>query len=191
MTSIDSTTTKPQDLVAGTWVIDPGHSHVGFSVRHLMVSKVRGEFRTFAGTVEIAESPLDSTVEATVDVASVSTGDDARDNHLRTSDFFAADDHPTWTFRSTGLRAGSDDDEYTLVGELTLRGVARTVEFDLEYHGVQRDPWGGVRIGFSAETKVNRKDFGIDWNAPIDGGGVVVGDKVQIVLEIEAVLEAN
>lgn len=190
-TTTSGTTSKP---LAGTWVIDAGHSHVGFSVRHLMVSKVRGEFRAFSGTIEIAEQPLASSVQATVDVASVSTGDDARDNHLRTSDFFAVEEYPTWTFRSTELRAESsdpDDDDYTLVGELTLRGVTRTVEFDLEFHGVQQDPWGGTRIGFSAETKVNRKDFGIDWNAPVDGGGVVVGEKVQIVLEIEAVLEQS
>jgi polyisoprenoid-binding protein YceI len=185
-----STTSGLPGLVAGTWTIDSSHSHVGFTVRHLMVSKVRGEFSRFEGTIEITEDVLDSTVEASIDVASVNTRDDGRDNHLRASDFFAVDEHPTWTFRSTELRAtGAGDDNYTLVGDLTLRGVTRSVDFDLEVHGVQKDPWGGTRIGFSAATLVNRKDFGIDWNAPVDGGGVVVGDKVTITLEIEAVLQ--
>lgn len=184
------TTSNIAGPIAGTWNIDPSHSHVGFSVRHLMVSKVRGEFGSFDGAIRIADNLLDSSVEATIDVASVSTRDEGRDAHLRTSDFFAVDEHPTWTFRSTGLRVeNADADEYRLSGDLTLRGVTRPVELELEFHGVQQDPWGGTRIGFSAETKLNRKDFGIDWNALVDGGGVIVGDKVSITLEIEAVLQ--
>ncbi len=176
-------------LVAGTWTIDPSHSHLGFSVRHLMVSKVRGEFTRFEGSIDIAEEISESRVAATVDVASVNTRDEARDQHLRTSDFFAVDDHPEMSYRSTGLdRRGN---EWILAGDLTLRGVTRPVELTVEFNGVQQDPWGGTRTGFSAETRINRKDFGVDWNAPIDGGGVVVGDKVTLTLEIEAVLQQD
>lgn len=181
-------TTTIADLTAGTWAIDPGHSHVGFSVRHLAVSKVRGNFTSFAGTVTIATDPLASSVEATIDVGSIDTRDEGRDNHLRASDFFAVEEFPTLTFRSTGVRAVGDD--YVVTGDLTLRGVTRSVELALEFHGVGADPWGGTRAGFTAETKINRKDFGVNWNAPIDGGGVVVGEKVTITLEIEAILQA-
>jgi polyisoprenoid-binding protein YceI len=178
-------------LVPGTWNIDPSHSQVGFTVRHLMVSKVRGEFSGFSGAITIADDLLASSVSAEVDVASVSTRDAGRDEHLRSSDFFAIEDHPTWSFRSTGIAATADPAEYVLRGDLTLRGVTRPVEFALEVHGVGGDPWGGTRAGFTATTKVNRKDYGIDWNLPVDGGGVVVGDKVDITLEIEAVLATN
>jgi polyisoprenoid-binding protein YceI len=190
-----TTTTTPQlaeaapGLVAGTWKIDPAHSHVGFSVRHLMVSKVRGAFTRFDGSITIDEALTGSRVEATIEVASVDTRDAARDAHLRTSDFFAVDEFPVMTFRSTGLRRSGGD--WLVAGDLTLRGVTRPVELTVEFEGVQRDPWGGTRAGFIASTTIHRKDFGVDWNAPVDGGGVVVGDKVTIDLEIEAVLEAD
>lgn len=191
LTETRSGTGAVSGLVPGTWNIDPSHSQVGFTVRHLMVSKVRGEFSGFSGAVTIAEDLLASSVSAEVDVASVSTRDAGRDEHLRSSDFFAIEDHPTWSFRSTGIGATSDPSEYVLRGDLTLRGVTRPVEFALEVHGVSPDPWGGTRAGFTATTKVNRKDYGIDWNLPVDGGGVVVGDKVEITLEIEAVLATS
>ncbi len=191
MTTTETTTAARigtiADLAAGTWIIDAGHSHVGFSVRHLAVSKVRGHFTSFAGTLTIAEDPLASSVEATIDVASIDTRDEARDHHLRTSDFFAVEEFPTLEFRSTGVRTAGND--YVITGDLTLRGITRTVELALEFHGVSADPWGGTRAGFTAETKIDRKDFGVNWNAPIDGGGVVVGEKVTITLEIEAVRE--
>lgn len=191
-TSLNETRTGAiAGLVPGTWNIDPSHSHLGFTVRHLMVSKVRGEFSGFSGTITIADDLLASSVSAEVDVASVSTRDSGRDEHLRSSDFFAIDEYPTWSFRSTGIAATSDPSDYVLSGELTLRGVTRPVEFALEVNGVSADPWGGTRAGFSATTKVNRKDYGIDWNLPVDGGGVVVGDKVDITLEIEAVLATS
>jgi polyisoprenoid-binding protein YceI len=190
MTTTTTTLASVPGLVAGTWTIDPSHSHVGFSVRHLMVSKVRGELSGFSGTIRIAEDVLDSSVEATVDATTVNTRDEARDQHLRTGDFFALDEHPTWTLRSTALRAtDAAAGEYVLVADLTVRGVTRSVDFDLQVHGVQQDPWGGTRVGFSAEATINRKDFGVSWNAPVDGGGVVVGEKVAITLEIEAVLD--
>lgn len=175
-------------LVAGTWAIDPAHSEVSFTVRHLMISKVRGQFTTFSGTVEVAEDPAASSVTAEIDVASVDTRDGTRDNHLRTSDFFAAEQFPTMTYRSTGIRPEGED--YLVDGELTLRGVTRPVVLSLEVNGVKADPYGATRAGFSASTEINRKDFG-DWNAPVDGGGVVVSDKVRIDLDVEAVLQAS
>ncbi|MBO0729196.1 MAG: polyisoprenoid-binding protein [Acidimicrobiaceae bacterium] len=176
-------------LVAGTWVIDPVHSEVAFSVRHLMVSKVRGNFKTFAGTITIGEDPLQSKVEATIDVTSVETGDTTRDDHLRSQDFFHVDNHPTITFVSTSVTPSGGD--YELTGDLTVHGVTRPVSLTLEFNGVSPDPWGGTRAGFSAETEINRKDYGVDFNMPLDGGGVVVGDKVKISLEVEAVLQKD
>jgi polyisoprenoid-binding protein YceI len=173
-------------LTAGTWAIDPSHSEVSFTVRHLMVSKVRGSFTGFSGTITIADDPLLSGIEASVDMASITTRDDVRDAHLRSADFFHIDNHPTMTYRSTGVRP--DGDDYLVDGELTLHGVTRPVRLHVEFNGVSPDPWGGTRAGFSAETEINRKDFGIDISMPLDGGGVVVGDKVKVYLEIEATL---
>jgi polyisoprenoid-binding protein YceI len=174
-------------LLAGTWTIDPAHSEVGFSVRHLMVSKVRGSFKTFEGTITIAENPLDSRVEARIDASSVDTREENRDNHLRSSDFFDVEKHPQITFVSTAVRpAGSD---YRVTGDLTIHGVTRPVELDLEFNGVNADPWGGQRAGFSATTEISRADYGIEFNIPVDGGGVVVGDKIKINIEVEAVLQ--
>jgi len=184
MTSTSSTSAPT--LTAGTWTIDPSHSEVGFTVRHLMVSKIRGSFKGFSGAITIGEDPLVSSVEASIDVTSVTTNDDNRDAHLRSADFFHTENHPTMTYRSTGVRR--DGGDYVVDGELTLHGVTRPVALNLEFNGVSGDPWGGTRAGFSAETEVNRKDFGIDFNIPLDGGGVVVGDKVKIQLEIEATL---
>jgi polyisoprenoid-binding protein YceI len=172
-------------LSPGVWNVDPSHSTVGFVARHLMISKVRGRFDSFAGTVTIAEDPLHSSVEATVDLASIDTGDAGRDEHLRGADFFRVDPHPTMTFRSTDIRA--DGDHYVLAGDLTIRDVTRPVEFELEFDGVSQDPWGGTRAGFTAQAEVNRKDWGLEWNVALETGGVLVGDKVKIQLEIEAV----
>jgi polyisoprenoid-binding protein YceI len=176
-------------LVAGTWSIDPVHSEVGFSVRHLMVSKVKGTFKTFDGTITIAPNPLDSKVEANIETFSVDTRDENRDNHLRSSDFFEVEKYPYMTFVSTGVRAHGHD--YVVTGDLSIRGVTRQVELALEFNGVSPDPWGGTRSGFSATTEISRGDFGISFNMPIEGGGVVVGDKIKITLEIEAVLQAS
>lgn len=172
-------------LTPGTWTIDPSHSSVGFVARHLMVSKVRGEFRSFSGALTIAEDRLASSVQASVEMNSVSTGDDQRDGHLRTGDFFDTEQFPTMTFTSTAVRAAGDD--FVLVGDLMIKGVTRSVEFELEFDGVSPDPWGGTRAGFSATTVINRKDFGLEWNVALDTGGVLVGDKVTITLDIQAV----
>jgi polyisoprenoid-binding protein YceI len=174
---------------AGTWAIDSAHSSVGFSVRHMMVSKVRGRFTDFTADIVTAENPLDSTVNATVQMASIDTGDSNRDEHLRTNDFFDIEHHPTMTFRSTKLEgAGSD---YKLHGDLTVRGVTRPVVFDLELGGVAKDPWGNTRAGFTVTGSINRKDFGVKYNAPLETGGVMIGDKVTIDLDIEATLQAS
>ena len=178
------------DIPAGTWTIDPSHSEVGFSVRHLMVSKVKGNFETFEGVITIGENPLDSRVTAEVDLNSINTRDEGRDNHLRSADFFEVENHPKLTFASTEVTAVSGD-RYRLHGDLTIKGVTKGVDLALEFNGVHPDPWGGTRAGFSAETEISRKDFGVDFEIPMDGGGVVVGDKIKVFLEVEAVLQAE
>ena len=177
------------EIPTGTWKIDPAHSEVGFSVRHLMVSKVKGKFGTFDGTITIAPDPLQSSVTAEIDATSINTGDAQRDAHLNSADFFETDAFPTWRFASTGVK--EDGGEIVVTGDLTIKGQTRPIELDFELNGVVRDPWGNTRIGFSAETEISRKDFGVDIEMPLDGGGVVVGDKVKISLEIEAVLQAD
>jgi polyisoprenoid-binding protein YceI len=174
-------------LTPGTWNVDPAHSTVGFVARHLMITKVRGRFTDFSGVIEVAGDPLQSTVRADVDLASVTTGDEGRDAHLRSADFFDTDGggSPTMSFVSTGLK--DDDGDYVLFGDLTINGVTRQVEFALEFEGVNGDPWGGTRAGFSAETEINRKDFGLEWNVALETGGVLVGDKVKVQLDIQAV----
>jgi polyisoprenoid-binding protein YceI len=174
-------------LVAGRYAFDTTHSEVSFTVRHLMVSKVRGIFGTFDGEIVVAENPLDSTVSANVDMSSIDTREENRDNHLRSSDFFSIEQHPQMTFRTTSLRP--DGDDFVLAGELTIKGNTKPVEFALEYNGAGSDPWGGTRAGFTAKTDISRKAFGVDLEMPLEGGGVVVGDKISILLEIEAVLQ--
>ncbi|MCU1456226.1 MAG: hypothetical protein JWL73_318 [Actinomycetia bacterium] len=168
----------------GTYDIDIAHSNVGFSVRHLMVSKVRGSFDTFRGTVVIAEDPLQSTAEATIDASSIDTGDANRDIHLKSADFFEVEKYPEFTFKSTSVRASGED--YILTGDLTVHGVTNSVDLALEFNGAASDPQFGSRIGFSASTEISRKDFGVDISMPLDGGGVVVGDKVKLEIEVEA-----
>ena len=179
--------TELSALTPGTWNVDPAHSTVGFVARHLMISKVRGRFTDFSGSLEIAPDPLQSRVEASVNLASVDTGDATRDAHLHNADFFDLDGggSPTMTFVSTGIKEEHGD--HVLFGDLTIRGVTRQVRFDLEFDGVSPDPWGGTRAAFSATTEINRKDFGLEWNVALETGGVLVGDKVKVELEIEAV----
>lgn len=178
---------KP-DIPAGTWTIDPSHSEVGFSVRHLMVSKVKGNFEKFEGTINIGEVSEESSVNVEIDLDSINTRDAQRDGHLRSADFFEVEKHPKMTFASTAV-AGSGTD-YTVTGDLTIKGVTKPVELDLEFNGVSPDPWGGTRAGFSAQTEINRRDYGIDLSMPLDGGGAVVGDRIKVLLEVEAILQA-
>ncbi|MGW1339974.1 YceI family protein [Kribbella sp. NPDC002412] len=175
------------NYLTGTWKVDPVHSEVGFSVRHLMVSKVRGRFTTYDVTIVTAPDPLQSSVEATIELASVDTGNELRDDHLRSADYFETEAHPVMTYRSSGVRRTAEG--WIVDGELTLHGVTRPVPLEVEVGGFGPDPFGGYRAGFSATAQVSRRDFGIDLNVPLDGGGVAVGDKVTINLEIQAVLE--
>ncbi len=181
-----STATAIPGYVAGTWNIDPVHSEVGFSARHMMVSKVRGRFTKFSGQLVTGEDPLASTVSAEIDLASITTGNDQRDDHIRSADFFEVENYPTMTYRSTGIRV--DGDDYVLDGELTLKDVTKSVPLTLELNGFGPDPYGGTRAGFTATGEINRKDFNVNFNAPMQNGGVVVSDKIGLHLEIEAVL---
>jgi polyisoprenoid-binding protein YceI len=174
--------------VAGTWEIDPVHSEVGFAARHMMVSKVRGRFTSFSGEIVTAEDPAQSSVTATIDLTSIQTGNEQRDQHIRSADFFEVDKYTTMTYRSTGLRP--EGDHFVLDGELTLKDVTKQVPLTLELNGFGPDPFGGTRAGFTAKGEINRRDFGVNFSAPMETGGVVVSDKVAIELEIEAVLKA-
>ena len=159
---------------------------MAFTVRHLMVSKVRGHFTRFQGELTLTPDPLASSVTASIEVASIDTNNPQRDEDLRSANFFEADTYPTMAFRSTGLRHGEDG--FDVDGELSLRGVTGPVTLALDVNGFTRDPYGGTRAGFSATTELDRGDFGISTNIPLDGGGVVIGDRIQVFLEIEAVL---
>jgi polyisoprenoid-binding protein YceI len=185
--TVTATGTVP-GYVVGTWTIDPVHSEIGFSVRHMMVSKVRGRFTKFSGELVTAGDVVSSSVTAEIDLASIDTGSEQRDGHIRSADFFDVANHPLMTYRSTGLRATGDG--YVLDGELTLKGVTKSVPLALEVNGFGADPYGGIRAGFSATGEINRQDFGVSWNATLETGGFVVADKVGIHLEIEAVLQA-
>lgn len=175
--------------VAGTYAIDQSHSHVGFGVRHLMVSKVRGRFSDFAGTVEIAENPLDSKVSVTIQTASADTRDENRDAHLRSEDFFDSENWPTMTYRSRAVRP-TGKGRYIVDGDLTIKDVTAPVPLEVTFEGGGADPWGGVRIGFSATAELDREAFEINWNSPLDGGGFVLGKKVSIEIEAEAVQQS-
>ncbi len=183
-----TTATKIPGYIAGTWEIDAVHSDVSFTVRHMMVSKVRGRFAGFSGDIVTGDDVTGSAVTASIDATSIDTGNVQRDDHVRSADFFDVANHPTWTYRSTAVR--SDGDDIVLDGELTIKGVTRSVPLTLEVNGFGPDPFGGTRAGFSASTSISRHDFGVDIAMPLDGGGVVLSDKIQINLEIEGVLRA-
>ena len=179
---MSTTTASTLDgLTTGTWNIDPAHSEFAFQVRHLMVSKVRGKFDEFNATLTVGDTLESTSVEAEVKMASINTGVGDRDNHLRTNDFFEVETYPTMTFKSTKVT------ESSLTGDLTIKNVTKPVTFDVEFGGVGPDAWGGTRAGFEAVTEINRKEFGVDIEMPLQGGGVVVGDKVKIVLDLQFV----
>jgi polyisoprenoid-binding protein YceI len=175
------------DYTAGTWKLDPNHSEVSFWVKHLKISKVRGTFETVDATIVTAPDPKDSTISAVIDVASVNTGQKDRDNHLRTSDFFLAEEHPQLTFVSTQIN--TDGDDFSVDGNLTLRGVTKPVTFSGEFNGVATDEYGQTKAGATASTKINRHDFGVSWNAALEAGGFTLGDDVTINLELQVVLQ--
>jgi polyisoprenoid-binding protein YceI len=175
------------DLSTGTWAIDPVHSSIGFSVRHLVVSKIRGTFETFSGAIVVAEDGTPS-VTAEIAVDSLHTGSEQRDGHVKSADFFDVEKYPTATFVSTGVRA--DGDTYVLDGDFTLKGITKPIQLTLEFNGVNPGMGHGEVAGFEASVVLNRKDFGIDIDMPLETGGAVVGDKVTITLAVEALKQA-
>jgi polyisoprenoid-binding protein YceI len=179
-----SITAVAPGLTAGTWNIDPAHSEVTFVIRHLM-TKVRGTFTEFTGTVHIAEELAESTATAEIKVGSIDTRHADRDAHIRTEEVLDVENHPTMTFATKGVR--EEDGEYLLDGDLTIKGVTRPVTLTVEFNGVGEDPWGGTRAGFSAVTTISRKEWGIEFNVPLKGDKALLGDKVEIQLEIQAV----
>lgn len=171
--------------VLTAWTIDATHSQVGFAVKHLMISTVRGRFAGVTGTVEIPEGDYASaTADVIIDAASIDTREDRRDAHLRSADFFDVERFPTLTFKSRRVQAVKGD-SFQLVGDLTIRGISREVVLDVDVEGFQKDPWGGQRAGFTASTKINRKDFGLTWNQTLETGGLLVGDEIKISIEVE------
>ncbi|GAA4906089.1 YceI family protein [Streptomonospora salina] len=176
-----------QQLQPGTWRIDTAHSIVAFSVRHMMVSRVRGRFERFDAELTVPEDPMQSSVRATLDADSINTDNEQRDNHMRSADFFETASHPQWIFESTGIRTSGED--LLLAGDLTVKGTTRPVELRLEFNGVTRDPYGLLRAGFHAETEISRSDFGVDIEMPMDGGGVVVSDRIKVDVDAEFTLQ--
>ena len=183
----DTMTTQIPGYVAGTWDIDPVHTDISFTARHMMVSKVRGHFETFEGIRRTGRRPprLPRSRSAS-SWASINTNNVDRDNHIRSDDFFGVEQFPTMTYRSTGVRA--DGDDFVVDGELTLHGVTKPVSLDLEINGFGPDPFGGTRSGFSAKGEISRKAFDVKFDAPMEGGGAVVGDKIQLLIEAELIL---
>jgi polyisoprenoid-binding protein YceI len=171
------------------WTIDTTHSHIGFAVRHMMISTVRGQFNEFAGNIIVDSDNLaNSTVEGTIKAASIDTREANRDAHLRSPDFFDAETYPELSFRSTRIESKGDN-EYKVHGDLTIRGVTRQVAFNVTDEGTSKDPWGNTRRGVTAETKINRSDFGLTWNTVLETGGFAVGDEVKITAELELVYQ--
>jgi len=176
-------------ITTGTWNLDPTHTEIGFSVRHLM-SKVRGKFESFEGSLVTADDITASKVSVEVDLSSINTGTADRDNHLRSSDFFEVETHPKMTFATTGVTQKSDS-EFVVDGELTIKGVTKPLELAVEFLGEGGDPWGGTRVGVEASGEISRKEFGIDFNIPVAGADkAMIGDKITITINAQAVLQA-
>jgi polyisoprenoid-binding protein YceI len=169
----------------GDWVFDTPHTNLMFVARYAMLTKVRGHFNTFEGAIHVAERPENSSVELSIDASSITTDNDTRDNHLRSGDFLDLENHPTITFRSTNVEVLGDD-RLGVTGDLTIRGVTKQVVLDAEYAGAGKDAYGRTRIAFSARTEIDRDEFGVNWNMVLETGGVLVGKKVQIELEVQA-----
>lgn len=176
------------DITTGTWNLDPTHTEIGFTVRHLM-SKVRGTFETFEGAVVTADDITASSVNVSVDLSSINTGTADRDAHLKSGDFFNVETSPTMTFASTGVVEKSDT-EFVVTGDLTIKDVTKPVELAVEFLGEGKDPWGGTRVGIEATGQISRKAWGIDFNIPLEGDKVMIGDKITLNIVAEAVLQA-
>lgn len=180
--------TLPKELSPGVWNLDMSHSEIGFTVRHAGISKVRGRFTSAEAEARVGESLADSTLHATVQTASFDSGDANRDAHVRSADFFDVEQFPVMTFKATSVEG--DGEDYTLTGDLTIRDVTKPVELELEFGGVAVDPFGNTRAGFTAETEISRKEFGLTWNAALAAGGLLVSDKVKISLDAALVKQA-
>ena len=181
-------TNLPAGLVPGTYVIDGTHSTASFTVRHAGIAKVRGTIAIAAGTITVGDNLESSSVSAELDAASVNTGDANRDAHLKSADFWNAEEKPVWTFTSTGVKGAGDD--YVITGDLTINGVTRTVDLETEFAGTATDPFGNERAGFESQLEISRKDFDLTWNAALETGGVLVGDKIKITLDISGIKQA-
>ena len=173
------------DLPAGVWTVDPGHADVGFVGRHFGLTKVRGRFTVIEGTIVVADDITSSTIEVLIDMASVSSGDNSRDDHLRSADFFDVTAHPTGVFRSTGIIA--DGSRGSVSGELTLKNVTRSVSLDVDFLGRVTDPWSGDRAVFSASTTIDREDWGLTWNMLLEAGGLLVSKAIKLEIEVELI----
>jgi polyisoprenoid-binding protein YceI len=173
----------------GDWELDVAHTNLMFVARYMMLTKVRGRFNKFQGTIHVAERPKDSWAELTIDAASIDTDNETRDNHLRSSDFLDLENNPNITFRSTKVELLGDT-ELRVTGDLTIRGVTHEVTLDTEYLGAEKDPWGQTRIGFAAKTEIDREQFGVNWNQVLETGGVLVGKRAQIEIEAQAIPKA-
>lgn len=184
-----SVTVGSEPITSGKWNLDPSHSTVGFTVRHAGISKVRGVFKDATATVNAGEEISDFSVQAIIQAASFDSGDAGRDGHVKGGDFFNVDEHPEWTFNSTSLTQSGEN--FTLTGDLTIKGITKEVAFDVDFNGIARDPFGLLRAGLEAKTVISRKDFGITWNAALETGGVLVGDKVTINLDLAFVLDES
>ncbi len=182
-------TTTDHNTLTGTYTLDPSHTTIGFVARHAMVTKVRGAFNEFEGTIEIdGDNPSASSAQVTIQAASIDTRNADRDGHLRSNDFFAMDQYPTIAFVSTAVSV--DGDDVNLTGDLTIKDVTKPVTIQFELTGVATDPFGNQRIGFEGEVDVNRKDWGVEWNAPLETGGVLVGEKVKLTFDVSAIKNA-
>ncbi len=180
-------TTTPTEIRTGTWVLDPAHTEIGFTVRHIM-SKVRGKFESFEGTLTSVDGVTDARVEVSVELDSINTGTADRDNHLRSADFFEVERYPSMTFASTAVTEKAPG-ELVVVGDLTIKGVTKPLELAVEILGEGSDPWGGTRVGVEATGQISRKEFGVDFNIPLDGDKVMIGDKISIAINAQAVLQ--
>lgn len=173
-------------MIAGTYVLDPAHTTIGFVARHAMVTKTRGKFEDFEGTITVAENIADSKADVTIKSASINTGNDDRDGHVKGDDFFAVEKYPELTFTATSFNV-DEAGNGTVTGDLTIKGVTKPVTLDVESEGLAEDPFGNTRFGFEATTKINRLDYGIDFNAPLKTGGVLVSEEIKIELEVSAI----
>lgn len=172
------------------WTLDPTHSELNFKVKHLMISNVKGEFTAFSSSIEASDDSFnDAKIETSIDTASIFTNNTDRDNHLKSADFFETEVYPTITFKSTGFTQKSGDD-YVMTGNITIKGNTLPISIDVEFGGINQDPWGNTKAGFSFDTKISRKEFGLTWNAALETGGVMVSDEVKIFGEVQFVKQA-